>query len=455
MANIRYDGSACLNVRSITSACALMSETSNAPLSWEELSTVLWFVETSVTSKALFFDGTVPKETAGAALDQIERFKRQNDLDLKIAAIAFDDPADTLKAASDALAESRLLIENFALDPVADAPVAESEHRKFAEQFQLVLGLHDAERRDLALSWVADAFRGSKCLAAMVTNGDSALRTVQAIYERHPGQGPLVTGALINRFRLNYVNQLAAKKKSAYVPNPEFETLTAAHFRLFKDYLLGKVLEQVKKSAAKEDEPNVFVENMKAEAPLPPLGLYALLVARPQKPRPAAILETALNEFRSDSGLMKLIWRNTRGGIALRSSTSDRHDIDEYFQDRYVELDKHAKGLSVISSRRKGRTYLIPAILKGLAKALPESLPVLREGWKIVYSVLKEISTEAAVPFIGDRLLDLGCDSYISGYQNLKYDFGEDDRVKTTLGRVSEQVERVFGRKLMLPPAQP
>ena len=451
MAEVRYDGSACLNVRSITSACALMSETSGAPLRWADLSAVLWFVETSVTSKALFFDGTVPKQTAGAALEQIERFKRQNDLDeLKIGAIAFDDPADTLKTAGDALAESRLLIENFALD-AADAPVDEAEHGKFFEQLQLVGRLPEASRKDLALSWVADSFRGSKCLAAMVANGDEALRAARAVYDRHPGRGALVTGALINRFRLNYVNQLAAHKKSAYVPNPEFETLTRMHFRLFKDYLMEKLLAQVERNAAKEELPNVLVENMKAEAPLPPIGLYALLVTRTLSPRPAAILETAYKEFRNDSGLMKLIWRNTRGGIAMRSSSGDARDVDDYFLDRYVELEKQAKGLSVMSSKRKARTYLIPAILKGLVKAIPEVVPGLREGWKTVYAVLKEVGTELSVPFIGDRLLDLGCDSYISGYQSLKYDFGEDERVKTTLGRVAEQVERVFGRKLQLP----
>jgi hypothetical protein len=451
MADVRYDGSACLNVRSITSACALMSAKSDAPLRWADLSTVLWFVETSVTSKALFFDGTVPKETAGKAVEQIERFKSENDLGrLKIGAIAFDDPADTLKAAGDALAESRLLIDNFALD-AADAPVDDAEHRQFFEQLQIIRAQPEATRRDLAVSWVADAFRGSKCLAAMVVNGDAALRAAQAIYDRHSGQGALVTGALINRFRLNYVNQLAAHKKSAYVPNPEFETLTQAHFRLFKDYLLEKLVAQAGKEAAKEETPNVLVENMKAEAPLPPIGLYALLVTRTRAPRPAAILETAYDEFRRDAGLMKLIWRNTRGGIALRSSPDSVREVDEYFLDRWVELEKEAKGLTALSSRRKGRTYLIPAILKGLVKAIPEAVPGLREGWKVVYSVLKEIGTEVTVPFIGDRLLDLGCDSYIAGYQNLKYDFAEDERVKTTLGHVAEQVERVFGRKLLLP----
>jgi len=452
MADVRYDGSACLNVRSITSACRLMSERSDAPLTWADLSNILWFVETCVTSKALFFDGTVPRKTAAAALEEIDGFKRRNDLrHFEVGAIAFGKPAETLKAAGDALAESRLLIENFALDPVADVPLDEEEHRGFLAQLQRVRALPEDERRDLALTWVADAFRGSKCLAAMVVNGDGALGAAQAIYDRHPRQGPLVTGALINRFRLNYVNQLAAHKKSAYVPNPELEPLTQAHFRLFKDYLLAKVLAQTERDVAREPAENIFVENMKAEAPLPPIGLFALLVTRTQSPRPAAILETAYNEFRGDAGLMQLIWRTTKGGIALRSSPEYERDVNEYFQDRFVELDKQAKGIRAMTSRRKARTYLIPAILKGLVKAIPEVVPGVREGWKVVYNVFKEIGTEFTVPFLGDRLLDLGCDSYISGYQNLKYDFAEDDRVKTTLAAVSERVERIFGRKLLLP----
>jgi hypothetical protein len=79
---VRYDGSACLNVRSVISACQLLrtGAKSQAPLHWEELANALWFVETSVTSKSLFFDGTVPKNTTDQAADAIEQLKENLDL---------------------------------------------------------------------------------------------------------------------------------------------------------------------------------------------------------------------------------------------------------------------------------------------------------------------------------------------------------------------------------------
>jgi len=76
---VRYDGSACLNVRSVISALRTGAK-SQAPLHWEELSNALWFVETSVTSKSLFFDGTVPKNTTDQAADAIEQLKENLDL---------------------------------------------------------------------------------------------------------------------------------------------------------------------------------------------------------------------------------------------------------------------------------------------------------------------------------------------------------------------------------------
>ncbi|MBI2123059.1 MAG: hypothetical protein HYT96_02740, partial [Armatimonadetes bacterium] len=303
---------------------------SEKTIKWSELSTILWFVETCVTSKALFFDGTVPRETTEQALDEVEKLKRRYEVkQFEVSAIEFDDPRDTLSAASDALSESRLLLEHFKIDPGADKPVEPSEHENFFNQLNAARSLGQSERRDTALEWVADAFRGSKCLAALIENGDTALNAAYQLYERHAGQGPLVTGALINRFRLNYVNQLAAQKRSAYVPDPSFESLTKEHVRLFKDYLIERIIQKIR---TQPEDFNILVENMKAETPLPPIGLYALMATRATN-RPGAILETAYNEFRQNDALMRVIWKNTKGGIAVKKSTGNDDHGSEIVRD--------------------------------------------------------------------------------------------------------------------------
>src|SRR5215467_2291416 len=81
-AKVRYDGSACMNVRSVTTVCKALDAKSNIaqPLSWAELSDILWFVETCVTSRNLFFDGTVPQQTASQALEAVGQLKQNNEL---------------------------------------------------------------------------------------------------------------------------------------------------------------------------------------------------------------------------------------------------------------------------------------------------------------------------------------------------------------------------------------
>ena len=448
---VRYDGSACLNIRSVSTACRLLKPEGHfdQPLLWSGLSTILWFVETAVTSKSLFFDGTIPGETAVRVLEEVEQLKRIYELaQFKVSAISFDNPQATLAAARDALAESRLLLDQFTINPDVDSPIEPSEHENFVKQLEIARSMKESGREDLAIRWVSDTFRGSKCLAALIANGDEMLNAALRLYEEHDtGQGPMITSALINRFRLNYLNQLASQKRSAYVPDPAFESLTKEHVRLFTNYLIDRV---VKELHASIDEPNILVQNMKAVTPLPPIGLYALMATKAVR-RPGAILETAFNEFRQDDGLMRVIWRNTKGGVALKKSLRDdeyESEIEQYFYDHYKTLEKEAEGIKVLKSRtRTARTYLIPAVLKGLAKAIPDVIGV-RPMWRVVYSVLHETGIEASIPFLSDRLLGEGCDSYISQYKSLKWDLQKDEAVKAPLAKLSEQVQRVFGRTL-------
>src|ERR1039458_4598794 len=360
-AKVRYDGSACLNVRSVLSVCELLSQGSGAkPLTWEELSGILWFVETCVTSKNIFFDGTVPRATANRVLETVEKLKKSRDLrEFKVSAITAEGPKQLLAAASGAMAEARLLLDHFAFRPDIDKPLDQKEHENFLAKLQIAISSSPSGRESLALEWTSDAFRGSKCIAALIGNGDEFLLTARRLYDQYPDQQALVSAALINRFRLSYVNHLAESKLSAFVPDPGFECVTEDHVWLFKDYLLQQVQKQVKVSPG---DANLILENMKSKDPLPSIGLYALMAAKAVN-RPAAILETAYNEFRQDSSLMKLIWDNTRGGIALRKGSADYVPaIEQHFSDSYKSLEKQAAGIKKLSHAHSAKSYLVPAV---------------------------------------------------------------------------------------------
>jgi hypothetical protein len=166
--------------------------------------------------------------------------------------------------------------------------------------------------------------------------------------------------------------------------------------------------------------------------------------------RPAAILEKAYNEFREDNSLMKLIWENTRGGIALRKDRSaDEYvpAIEQHFSDSYKALEKEDAGIKKLSRARSARSCLIPAILKGLATAIPKALGV-GAAWEVVYNVLRETTTQASIPFLSDLLQGKDCNSYINQYKSLKWDLQKDPDLKVPLASLSEHVSRVFGRPL-------
>lgn len=447
---VRFDGSACLNVRSIETACNLFTAPSavHQPISLSELGNALWFVETCVTAKGLFVDGTVPRQTFQGALDALARVKEQYDLPaLDVRAIAFGRSDDVLRAATQAMTESRLLIERFAFDPALDRPVPGEEHRRFVGELDAARRLDAPGRWQRALELVSDPFRGSKALAALLTLDAPGIAIARRLYGLHPGDGERVTGAIINRFRLNYLNELASSKQSAYVPNPNFEQVTKEHVRLFKDFLLERLVRDLQSAP---DAPNLLVENLRSETPLPPIGLYALMATREER-RPGAVLETALRGFRENVALMKHIWECTLGGMKIKS-TADRErvqaQIDAEFYKHYKTLEKEAAGIKVLSARAgRSRTYVVPALLKAGAGLVPKALGLggLADA---VYQIVRDTASDASVGFLSGRLLGAGCDSYISEYQSFKWDLAQDDAVKQPLARLAQQVERVFGRPL-------
>jgi hypothetical protein len=209
---IRFDGSCCLNLRSITSGMDLLEGTkpTSAPLTRDELTSFLWFVETCVMSRALYFDGTVPPDQLAKALDQIGRVGKQLAVrELDIQPIRFHLSEDILFNARAALVESSLLLGHFHIDTNVDQPVTPEQHATFTRALQEIEALDKEARGERALMLVDQRFFGSKCIAALADAGAEGLAAARRAYETHP-DGHLVTAALVNRFRLNYLNQLAS-----------------------------------------------------------------------------------------------------------------------------------------------------------------------------------------------------------------------------------------------------
>jgi hypothetical protein len=447
-AKVRFDGSCCLNLRSITGALELLEGTSGnkTSISTAELTSVLWFVEMCVMSSALYFDGTVPKEDLAAATDKTGELATRYQLkELEIEPIRILNGADILHNAKLAVLESSFLLADVQLDPNVDQAVKPAEHETFRKALQSADGLDEDSRESLALELIDKNFRGGKCVAAMVAAGPDALTLAQTAYDAHPAvEGPRVTGALINRFRLNYLNQLASWRSGAYAADPGFEALSDQHRRLFHQYLLGKVVNEIDTGKA-----NILVENMKQSTPLPPIGLFALMVTR-EKKKPIAILLTALNYFKYDTALQKMMWRTTEEGIRLPQRDPDLKAynalVTEQFKQRYNQLDEKAEGIvEVGSSGSKFRKFVIPTVLDAAASFIP--LPGVG-ALGAVFKVLGNIAIGTSTNALAELLTAGGGNSYITQYLRLQRDFKKTEELAQPISAIAGRVEEVFGRSL-------
>lgn len=443
---VRYDGSACLNLRSINQAIETLSgKRRGEPMPREELASLLWFVEICVNSKDLYFDGTLPTDEVTAAQETIGEFLRQHAIpDVRIDPIAFSHSTDILGHAATAIVESSLIINELTLTKELDSAVKPKEHETF---FQLVLAeanWSDQDRQARALEMVEQRFRGSKCLAGLVSAGRATMADVRRLYEKHADQGSLVTAALINRFRLNYLNELASFKRGAYVPDPNFETITDQHVRLFGQYLAQALARQAR---PRDDE--VLAESLSETTPLPPIGLYALMLTR-DRGAPVAVLLTAMDQFRSLNALRDLVAAHTRAGMNIQQRKQaveeSRRQIDNHFLDAYRALET-GKGIERIGGvGEKLKKYIVPALLSTVAGLVAG--PVGVGAVALVSNVLIETATSASASAIGDALLGEGVNSYIAQYRTLRFALLEDPALAQPAGRIADQVQAVFGRTL-------
>jgi hypothetical protein len=444
---IRFDGSCCLNLRSITGAVDLLGGTARktGPVTTEELTSFLWFIEMCVMSNALYFDGTVLQSDIAKAMEKIQRLAKDSAVkELAIEPIRIQSHADILYNAKAAVLESAFILADLKLAKKLDTPVTPAEHETFQKALSSANGLSDSDLAARALELIGEDFRGGKCVAALVAAGPAALSTARRAYEAHPDEGPMVTSALINRFRLNYLNQLASWRKGAYAPDPAFEPLSDQHRRLFYQYLVAEVANDI--PTGKE---NVLRENMLQKTPLPPIGLFALMLTR-ERGKPLAVLITALNYFKYDTALQKLIWQTTEEGMRLPLTSPNlaaySEQVTAQFKHRFGQLDRKAEGIrNVAAPGARLRQYVIPAALSLAADAVP--VPGKTFLGRVCKSLAERGISDSAKA-LGDVLVGRGCNSYISQYMSLKYDFKNRAELAQPLAAIGTQVEAVFGRQL-------
>lgn len=314
-----YRGPLAFNQRSVLQAIRTLDghDDTGQPLrgremSLLELANVLLLLESLAMSNAMYVDGTLPPKDLELLAAAEEAIKNATGVDLRIDRISprredlgylFQEAAETA-----CLSIEELLTRP---EPPTDDPLKGDITRFVAD---LQRGATDRMLGNEIASQIADdaasgreTYRGSKCvagvlLANVVDGPDICALAAERLGAADDAAARRLAGALINRFRINYLNSIAGFRDAAYLADVSIESLKAAQVVMFWRFLTRKLAERHKIQLS--DAPLSAMDRQLAAAPL---GIAILMNTRGG--RPADLLIEALRV--RDYGFVKFAAETT------------------------------------------------------------------------------------------------------------------------------------------------
>lgn len=446
-ASVRYNGSSLLNLRSLQrGSLVLLGQTANPDqITFEELASALWFIETAVLSRKLYFDGSVP----GKDVDVMELTAGKlgvivDDARFSIQAVRPGQPDQLVRLSEEALQQAEPLLEHFQFDPAVDRPLTPDEHEAFYQVLQQAQTQTTNERASRAPELLDSPIRGGKLLAGLLAGPPHWFDRVWQLYHKLPEEGPRLSGGLINRFRLMLLNLIAEEVAGAYVPDPHFESVTMYHARLFKDYLLKRLLEQLPHGSS---APHLLSDNLRSETPLPPIGLYVLMSSTPHQ-HPVELLNTAFSKFQDADALRAYLWQHSQKGAHIptdpAAAAKHHQELEAYFADQFRVMDQAAEGIRSLTGRtRTVASYVLPAMMGTVGGTLGTA------GLGALAGLLVGVGVTVAAEVIGDRLKSEGHRSLLTQYKKIKWSLAHEPNLRQPLSMLGDRVAKVFGKKLV------
>lgn len=248
-----YTGGSLLNARQLNLSMSLMLGADSRPkqLNRQQVMQLLNVIESLAMSSEVWFDGSIQDEDKAI-------LKNHNNLYhslLRETSLVVTD--QWLNCCQEAVAQSSLLIKEWLESPskwVQQKAVDKNDAELFKQCLLEGLALNFTERKRLAKETLErNAFRGSKCVAGLLVSiadvaaidqpsVDDFNKAFSQAASQVEGEGKLVSG-LIDRFRVNFVNELAAQHRAVYVAAPAIEDLKSQQSALLWRYL-GRQLQQ-------------------------------------------------------------------------------------------------------------------------------------------------------------------------------------------------------------------
>lgn len=374
----QYTGASLLNARQLNLSMRLMQGDFNHDvtkprhLTLQQVMQLLNVLETLAMSSQVLFDGSIQPDDKEQLIKHNHHYRSL----LKPTEFALED--EWLNCCQQAAAQSALLMKEWLQRPerwAQQPPVPDDDATKFARHLRDGLSQRFVERKALARQLLKDNnFRGAKCVAGLLlTIAEQApvdqpdVGDVTEAFEQASavGRKPELVAGLIDRFRVNFVNELAAQHSAVYVAAPAIEDLKAQQSALLWRYL-GKQLHDDTKVHPLQQLSQHESEAMKSF----PYG-YALLMQK---------------RVKTPGQLLDLLFK-VRDESVIRQQASERHSgkrfVHEWSHEQFADVHAHLFG----DTFRQISTYQTPwheRLLDVGRSCLPAILSIGSAGLGIV-----------------------------------------------------------------------
>lgn len=468
--NIQYTGPLTLNARSIQQAYYTLfnrdsdwNNLTGREMTISELSNLLSFIEACVMTDRIYFDGTIPPDDVEKTINYIGQLKREigaNKLTTKnkinISSIKSKNERDLLCVCKESVEQASELIRNLNPKEILrnniDEPV-KGEISNFIKAINKNYKNFNSRKQE-SLNILSNiilrkmTFRGSKCVAGILVSECEDYDLLDIVKEKfklcsNEKQQRYLIAALINRFRTNFINAQASKKKAAYLANPDIESLRNQQVVLLWKYLFRKLKESYQNKMS-DDLNKLFRGEYKSF----PIGFIVLMRTRSRNP--FDLFETA---FKIKEPIFnKIVTKKTPQKRFFHDfDKNEFQDLEEeLLSNLYFEIDTGEK--KDVPKYYNIINYLIPVII-GAAAASAYSFFIKEFDIQSIIAA-KEITTSTSALIMKSSLKlmqpNRRYNIYLDNYQKLK-DFYSKAVTNEKVGRsLSEQVNFIFKRKLTL-----
>lgn len=467
---VQYTGPLTINARSIQQAYyTLFNRDSEGnilndkDMTIGELTNLLSFLETCVMTDNIYFDGTIPPNDLEMTTKYVNQIKHELGLSklslknkIKISSINFDTADDLLLICKESAEQaSEIIIDMNPKDLLKndiDEPVKDDISNFISTIFKNYGNIESQRQASLEiLSNVIlgnKTFRGSKCVAGILVAECEEIDLLNVVKEKfmlctNENQKRYLIGALINRFRTNFISAQASTKKAAYLANPNIESLKNQQVLLLWKYLFRKLKESYQDKMSDE-----LSKLFKGEYQSFPIGFIVLM--KTQSKNPLNLFDTA---FKIKEPIFnRIVAKQTPHKRFLHNFGKEEFQEleDQLLGELYYEIDIGEE--KSIQKFYNFINFLIPVII-GATAASAYSYFIKEFNIQSIIAA-KEITVSTSA-FLTKGILKLMNPSrryniYLDNFQRLK-DFYNKAVMNEKIGRsLSNQIESIFKRKLVL-----